>query len=233
MTSQKYLLVKRRGSILITDIQNNEKKVLSQTCGFELLSYKVADDSLYVYSGSNGTIIKEVFPYVSSQGQHNSTSPVTDNLISLYEPKRDNLTATYRWGDIVLTSILGLQIKCYRDSTFLWKKKHKMIEYGPFTFVGLGYQSPVISGDKKCFLFTVYKTNLWGYKRKPKLVEIEIETGKQKTVAKRSDSGSYSYDDKYILFKKNMNWHHKYGIYERSTGKVIYYDEWETAFWLY
>lgn len=227
--SQQLLLIEKLGVVSIVDVNSYRtsgfyeegnftvQNKLCNTDGGHFVGYNWGMDSLIIYLNNAGKVtFKKCLIDSVLQNQVLSEVILTTDV---YMGKR-----RYKTGNTEIFFSSNGDIDCYRNSRLLWKKEsnnwgYKLISFGNSLF------KPVISNSEEFVLLTNNKSP-------NSLIEIDLETGREKVIDKGVCDYYYSPNDKSILVAKPDVFYSKYFLFKKDTQESMELYGVTKAFWL-
>lgn len=195
---------------------NNEEKTLFIT-NENLYGYSIEADSLVIYTSSlnSGIVNKRTFNISSD------FTLVSKKKSSVYPNINYDV---YKFEDYEISFLPG--IKVGKNNQVLWE-----IENKPKWRMGLVVYKTLFSDFDISFSqnLITFSTKTGFFKSRYNVVTADLNTGKKKLIAKKSESSSFSCDGKYLLYKEhNQNVYHIYNLVSDEKNRKFY----KTCYWL-
>lgn len=229
-SQSKLLIQNSSGEVIIYNVEDKIRNKIYQSFD-KLMGYNLSNDTLinlYFEERGHITVKKVVLPI-----------PIITIDTTFFEANLSNMfnvNSVYIYKNYKLVASYDDQhIKFYKDNVFQWD----LSDYSPAFGIassGFGYLNPQLSSDLNYLLFH----KLTGYiLKKPKstIVEINVASGLETEICKNCFYPSYSFNSKYILFKKKWSIFDKYYIFDKS--KQTYsrlgedtFESFKQAYWL-
>lgn len=230
MYSQNNLLVKENGLLKIINYESNNQLVLDTIMHSNIAGYNWKQDSLEISMENQGTIYRKTYKIkdsiIKNLNAHKKFE--VSNFKALYFHNPTNSKTLYSYDNIKLFINNGFELNCHINNIDIWKKSTTIYLFRGFGVSGAGYQNPILSNDLKRILISFKSPKLLSNKY-PKILEIDVETGKVLNKIKKSTNYSYSNDSELILFKNKNGIP---SIFNRKNKKYSYYYSWKNCFWL-
>lgn len=210
------ILFQDEAKIGVLNTLNNEEKILFITIE-NLEGYLWEKNSLLIYTSTSNTGV------INKQAFNISSDFIVDDKkkTSIYSNISHDV---YQIEDYEINFQPG--IKVFKNKKVLWEFENK-----PKMRMGLAVYKTVFSDfDISFSQKKITYTTLSGFfKSRYKVIIADLNTGKEKLIAKNSESSSFSCDGEYLLYKEhNQNLYYIYNLVTEEKNRKFYHN----CYWL-
>ena len=220
-SQEDYVLFQKNKNICLRQLGTKEESTLFINIG-DLKGYMINEDTITVFTYNSfhkGKLKSWKCPY---KVPFIKSEKYLDTCIRM-----DNFTITFDES---------VGFVCYKDGIVLWNRTVKCKSFMGIPYYDHLYLDMEYLISEKKILCTISPSFFSG---KKKIIEINIEDGRETIIAEKAISPSYSLSGKYILYKKQKklrSYNSYYVIYDREKNEIInktsYWEISQNAFWL-